>query len=289
MPSQTLGRDSKLEDALDKVELTLKIRGITLVCFLFTTAFFWISGFFSNSPYAWLSIISLAIWIVSSLIFRRIIKKKQNVVDVYDLYFKYSAFFELGCLTTIVFTNGGILWIGAIFYLFTIIYSNIVLPGAKGYLMSFVAFFWFGGSAFLQYLKIIPFFPFAGFKEELYLDFNYLVTTLTFIFITFFLTGFAANALTRLLQKKTEELEKARTQLEETKVVLEIRVRARTRELEEIANTLDEQVKKRTEELEDKMNDLKMFQTLSVDRELKMVELKKEIEKLKNTKTSTEA
>lgn len=83
-----------------------------------------------------------------------------------------------------------------------------------------------------------------------------------------------------------DDIEKVRQELEENKIVLEIKVRARTRELEELASSLDEQVKKRTEELEEKMKDLKRFQSLSVDRELKMIELKKEIKKIKDAKAN---
>lgn len=45
--------------------------------------------------------------------------------------------------------------------------------------------------------------------------------------------------------------------------------------------SVDKKVIERTRELEEKMNDLKRFQNLSVDRELKMIELKKEIKKIK--------
>jgi len=133
----------------------------------------------------------------------------------------------------------------------------------------------------LQYFEIVPFLPYFEFSETLYLNFNYLLTTLCFILLAFVLSGLSASALTDILKKRTDELEKLKLQLGESKVVLEIRVRARTRELEEIANTLDEQVKERTQELQEKMTDLKRFQSLAVDRELKMIELKKDLKKLK--------
>lgn len=90
----------------------------------------------------------------------------------------------------------------------------------------------------------------------------------------------------KALMKSLADIEKARQELEENKIVLEIKVHARTRELEEIADSLEEQVRKRTQELQEKMDDLKRFQKLSVGRELKMIELKKEIKRIKDAKTN---
>lgn len=77
-----------------------------------------------------------------------------------------------------------------------------------------------------------------------------------------------------------ENLKKMVRQLEESRAVLEIKVEARTKELRELAESLDEQVKERTEELEVKIKELEKFQEAAIGRELKMIELKKEIKKL---------
>ena len=77
-----------------------------------------------------------------------------------------------------------------------------------------------------------------------------------------------------------EQLKKAKDQLEEEKKVLEVRVRARTRELEELTKSLDAQVKERTKELQERLNQLERFHKLTVGREMKMVELKKKIRQL---------
>ncbi|MCU0652861.1 MAG: hypothetical protein MUD10_01220 [Candidatus Pacebacteria bacterium] len=80
---------------------------------------------------------------------------------------------------------------------------------------------------------------------------------------------------------RTKELQSAKLNLEEANSVLEIRVKARTRELEKLNRTLEEKIAGRTNDLEAKIRDLEKFQRITVGRELKMIELKKEIEFLR--------
>jgi hypothetical protein len=86
-----------------------------------------------------------------------------------------------------------------------------------------------------------------------------------------------------------KELLKIRSELQGAKTVLEIKVKARTEELEELNKTLDQKVGQRTKELEQskkilekRVDELERFHKLTVGRELKMLELKKEIQKLKD-------
>ncbi len=70
--------------------------------------------------------------------------------------------------------------------------------------------------------------------------------------------------------------------------MLEIKVKARTEELEELTKTLDKRVDQRTKELgesekilQNRVNELEKLHKLTIGRELKMLELKKEIKILK--------
>ena len=86
---------------------------------------------------------------------------------------------------------------------------------------------------------------------------------------------------TKELEKKTSELEKAKKALEEAKNILEVKVKARTKELEELNETLEEKVEQRTKELQEKVDELNKWYKLTVGRELKMIELKEEVERFK--------
>jgi len=91
-------------------------------------------------------------------------------------------------------------------------------------------------------------------------------------------------ALTETREKREaefKELQRVKAELENAKSGLEIKVKARTKELEELTQNLEEQVKERTQELQKKVESLDKMNRLMVGRELKMVELKKEIKELK--------
>ncbi len=87
------------------------------------------------------------------------------------------------------------------------------------------------------------------------------------------------------------ETKKKEESLEGSKQVLEIRVAAKTKELRELADELEKKVEDRTRELEEKVDELERINKLMVGREIKMIELKenlevaqKKIEKLKEDK-----
>ncbi len=67
----------------------------------------------------------------------------------------------------------------------------------------------------------------------------------------------------------------------ESTQVLEVKVNARTRRLEELSRNLELQINIKTKELNEKISELERFNDLAVGRELRMVELKREIEILR--------
>lgn len=86
------------------------------------------------------------------------------------------------------------------------------------------------------------------------------------------------------LSLKTQELIKTTQELQEAKTGLETKLKEKTERLKRISQDLEEKVKERTKELQLKIDELEKFRRLTIGREIKMIELKKEIEKLKKSK-----
>ncbi len=93
-------------------------------------------------------------------------------------------------------------------------------------------------------------------------------------------SGDELGQLARNFNQMTKSLKKSQQRLQETKDVLEVRVKARTHEPREQAEGLDEQVKVRTKELQERIDELERFHRLTVGRELKMIGLKEQIQEL---------
>ena len=72
-----------------------------------------------------------------------------------------------------------------------------------------------------------------------------------------------------------EHIKKMVEQLEESRKILEIRVKARTKELRELMDEQEGTIEQRTKELQRKVKELEAFRKVAVGRELKMMELKK--------------
>jgi len=125
-----------------------------------------------------------------------------------------------------------------------------------------------GAAAIFVYSILFFSYPFKIFHPEIDIPIIALTTTMLVL-------------ITRNLQKNFLDLLELQEDVEESRAILEIRVRARTRELRELAESLDRQVKEKTKSLQEKIEELEKFNRLAVGRELKMIELKEEIKKLK--------
>ncbi len=77
-------------------------------------------------------------------------------------------------------------------------------------------------------------------------------------------------------------LQKAQEEAEERRMILEVKVKAKTKALREINETLEDQVEERTKKLQEQIDELEQWRKMAVGRELKMAELKEKIKELKD-------
>lgn len=84
------------------------------------------------------------------------------------------------------------------------------------------------------------------------------------------------------IDESNEKLKATYLELEKSNISLEKKVKERTGELENIKTTLELRVHEKTMELQKRLDDLEKFKRLTMGRELRMIELKDEMEALKN-------
>jgi len=274
-------QEAEFKDILARVSATFLPRELTLLLFLFVAVSLRLIGFLSFFKHLNSIILIVAIYIISAFVFRLLVKKQTSAAGISNLYLAYDLLVELTLITLIVYLTGGVEWIGVIFLFFPVVYASIVLPRKRALLVCALTGTYYTLLTVLSYFEIIPFYSYWNLGINLYQDSNYVITNILLATAAFYCIGIAANLFTDLFKKRTLELGKIRWELEEERATLEVKVKARTKELENLTEELEGKVKERTKKLEEKMEELEKFNKLAVGRELKMVELKEEVEKLK--------
>jgi len=141
-------------------------------------------------------------------------------------------------VTGIFYYTGSILWIGAVFYIFIILFASILSPSEESLIITIIASVFYILTVLLIYLDLIPYKEFFIFAPSLYQNSQYVVTTTLAIVVVFFSIFFSGKNFAQILKQKNVELALAKRKLEGWSTELEEKVNLRTRELKKSKNRL---------------------------------------------------
>jgi len=150
-----------------------------------------------------------------------------------------------------------------------------------------------------EYLGIYPSYKNYQINNYFLKDLKHLAASIVVVIGGFSFFTFHLNSFLELLRMRADELDRARVEissanadlerrveertkeLEEAKTILEIKVEARKEELKRLAESLEEQVKQKSNDLQRKLEELENLNRSTIERELKMVEMKRKLGSLK--------
>jgi hypothetical protein len=141
-------------------------------------------------------------------------------------------------MTGFFYYTGGILWIGAIFFVFPILYVSLLSTPKEGLIITLMAITFFSLIVFLEYLGYLPHKEIIKFNPYLYKDIRYVVGTFLMISLVFIFIFLAGKDFTQMLKQKNDELVKAKKKLEELSNELEGKVKLQTDELKKSKDRL---------------------------------------------------
>ncbi len=225
-------------------------------------------------------LLSLVFQFFSSLLKLQILSWDEYLLIFAIEFFAYLIILTILTSRAFIFLGKYLAGIALIFGLTVVVMFLLPALGRPiilSYVLIFIVFIFFRNP------KTILFAGLVILCSYFYLFYNYPLKgillpslDLPFILLNVGIIGFIAKNL----QDHFLSLLYAQDEIETAKTVLEIKVKARTRELRDLSESLEDQVEERTASLQEKIEELEKFNRLTVGRELKMIELKEEIKKL---------
>ena len=177
-------------------------------------------------------------WAAFSYLAQYFIKKRKiNLKTLKSFNFAHYII-GLMFMTAIFYYIGGALWVGAIFYVFTILYASFLSNPKEGIIITSIAFISYSAVVLLEYFNLIPYKGLFKSTSYLYLDTQYIVTTILVVGVAFALIFITGKNFAQILKEKNEELSRNKKKLEEFSNKLEEKVRFRTKELKKSKDQL---------------------------------------------------
>lgn len=231
-------------------------------------------------------LVLLFFWVIIYFIFEDRLGRAKKINQLFKLYF-ISNTIDLFLITIVVHYLGGVVWIGAIFYIISLVVAGLMLPARQTFALFFLASLFYGGLVFFEWFGLVPHRPMYVLIPSLYRTPAFVIPQALVMITIFYFIAETTVSFSKILREKVVQLDKEKQRAlrayeksKEAEQILEVRVGARTKELEDLVKTREEIIEERTRELKRKVTELEKFQKLVIGRELKMLELKKKIKEL---------
>lgn len=266
-------KDIEFEEARGKLQFDISsTRKIQIIFFIVAAGLKFLG--IVPLPYELLAI--LLAWFVIYFFFDWSWRKIKTTAGLYNIYFLFEAF-NLLVTTAVVHYLGGAEWIGIILYFVTIVFSGLAFPRSKLMPLVALAVLLYGSLILLEGLGIIQHYALYKMEPGLYRSFSFLAPQLIVVAVSlYFIQSDIGNFVDVLRQERKKALE-AYQKAKDMESVLEVKVKARTKELVDLTEKQEDIIEERTGELKKKIVELEKIQRFMVGRELKMVDLKKQI------------
>ena len=115
-------------------------------------------------------------WFLLTFPFATLVRRQRSERWLHRVHTAYFLA-EVALITLFVHWMGGSEWIGSIFYLFTVITANFLLPRRQGYLVTAAVILFYAGLVLLEYAGVIPHRSLFVLQESPYRSLPYALTT----------------------------------------------------------------------------------------------------------------
>ena len=244
-------------------ELSWSLLSVAGVLFMFLILVFFLKFIF-QIQFSTKIILLIVFWGISLLGFFYFVKKQKKISVINNLHFCYFVF-ELLILTIIVHYIGGARWVGIIFYSFFIIYGIFLLPKRKGLATIIITILFFTGLIFLEHIGVVAHHNPFGIQEYVK-NFEFFITSVFISAGAFILLYLIADRFAGKTRNQNIKL-----------INFKKKLLLANNEL----NSKIQEISEKTKEIEEKKKSVERFNELMVGRELKMMQLKEEIKRLK--------
>ncbi len=140
------------------VDRTILVRRVTMGTFcLLALTILGVPGF----PFNPIFVVPFA-WLLLTIPFQWLLRRQRTLRSLQNVHAAFLAL-ESVLVSYLVHRLGGVVWVGVLFYLFTVVYANFFLPPLAGYVVTGLALLGFALVAVLELLGIAPHhLPFRG-------------------------------------------------------------------------------------------------------------------------------